>query len=91
MTGLTWPAYLDALEERLRRQSEVVFGGGSPDGIGALPEPEGPLPAELYERAVALLQRTQELERAAAARLAALRPHPRAVYGGATTPPAYLL
>lgn len=90
MTRLPWPAYLDALEERLRRQAEVVFGGGSADGIGPLPEPDGPLPAALRQRAVALLERTRELEQAAAARLAQLRPRPRAVYGG-TGSPTHLL
>lgn len=84
---LPWPAYLDALEERLRRQADVVFGGGSPDGIGPLPEPDGPLPAALRDRAVALLERTRELERAATARLAVLRPRPSSVYGSGTRTP----
>lgn len=87
---LPWPAYLDALEERLRRQAEVVFDGGSPEGIGPLPQPEGPLPPELRERALALLDRTLDLERAATTRLAQLRSRPRSVYGP-TAPPTHLL
>jgi hypothetical protein len=83
---LPWPEYLDALEERLRRQAEVVSGSGSPDAVGPLPEPDGPLPISLRSRAVALLARSRALEAEAAARLAELRPRPRPVYGsGGTT------
>lgn len=61
----SWPALLDALEERTRRVAELVAGGAAA-GYAALEDVElqapGPLPPELAVRARVLLAETHRLE-----------------------------
>lgn len=65
-----WLPALDALEEQNRRREAYL------DGRGPLPEevrwqrPEGPLPPELRERALALVAASQALEARVRQRLA---------------------
>ncbi len=59
--GMTWPAVLDALEERTRRYAVLIE-----EGEGEVPDDtplvaEGPLPAELELRARVLLAETARL------------------------------
>lgn len=58
----TWAGALDSLEERVRRQEDVVEGRANDAPSGGLPTPEGPMPAELADRARVLLARMADLE-----------------------------
>lgn len=74
MTGSEWPGVLDGLEALVRAQETALAGRGPyPSLEGFPPEVDGPLPAELRVRALALLSRFRALEARAGTELARRR------------------
>jgi hypothetical protein len=67
-----WEAALDALEERVRAQEEAVAHFGAIPG-GELPTMHAPLPSYLALRALALLERSRDVESQVADHLHRLR------------------
>ena len=67
-----WAQALDELEAQLRRQ-EAAVDMGAPAPQPTIPDVEGPVPAALVARAMALLDRNHRLEDRAAAAMAELR------------------
>ncbi|WP_370327631.1 hypothetical protein [Euzebya sp.] len=65
MTATTWTGALDAYEARLDAAADALRTG-TPDAVAPFAPPAdlGPMPADQVERAVALLDRTQDLTRA---------------------------
>ena len=76
-----WEDALDQLEERLRRQEELVAGGRGEIPGELVADAEGPMPVEFRSRAVALLERTNRLMDSAQEKLAASVAPRAASYG----------
>ena len=79
-----WSTALDLLEERIRRQEAVIALQSDQLPDDALPVVDGPLPPSLRARALALLQRTHDLEQMVETRLVTAAPR-RPSYGTAAT------
>jgi hypothetical protein len=70
---LQWEAALDALEERVRAQEEAIAHFGRITAAGELPTVHTPLPSYLALRALALLERSRDVEAEVADHLHRLR------------------
>jgi hypothetical protein len=68
---VSWPALLDAMEERTRRLAAVLESGEGDPVPDVVAVPDAPLPPEYVDRVRELLAETIRLERIAAARTAA--------------------